>query len=99
MLPIFVVGTVVLEIATETESAGLGVFYAIATGYIITRKLTFDKFINALRYSILTSAKIMIIIAFSKLGPDNTTIYSLNDKSCKICSDLTIVMKKVVLRF
>jgi tripartite ATP-independent transporter DctM subunit len=67
LLPIFVVGTVVLGIATATESAGLGVFYAIATGYILTRKLTLEKFINALRYSILTSAKIMIIIAFSKL--------------------------------
>ncbi|MAD24045.1 MAG: C4-dicarboxylate ABC transporter [Verrucomicrobiales bacterium] len=67
LLPIFVVGTVVLGIATATESAGLGVFYAIATGCIVTRKLTLDKFINALRYSILTSAKIMIIIAFSKL--------------------------------
>ena len=67
LLPIFVVGTVVLGIATATESAGLGVFYAIAIGCILTRKLTLEKFINALRYSILTSAKIMIIIAFSKL--------------------------------
>ena len=67
LLPIFVVGTVVLGIATATESAGLGVFYALAIGCILTRKLTLEKFINALRYSILTSAKIMIIIAFSKL--------------------------------
>ena len=37
------------------------------TGCILTRKLTLKKFIDALRYSIMTSAKIMIIIAFSKL--------------------------------
>ncbi len=67
LLPIFVIGTVVLGIATATESAGLGVFYAIVTGCVLTRQLTLKKFINALRYSILTSAKIMIIIAFSKL--------------------------------
>ena len=67
LLPIFVIGTVVLGIATATESAALGVFYAITTGCILTRKLTLKKFIDALRYSIMTSAKIMIIIAFSKL--------------------------------
>ncbi|MFL2911479.1 MAG: TRAP transporter large permease [Limisphaerales bacterium] len=67
LLPIFVIGTVVLGIATATESAALGVFYAIMTGCILTRKLTLKKFIDALRYSIMTSAKIMIIIAFSKL--------------------------------
>ena len=67
LLPIFVIGTVVLGIATATESAALGVFYAIMTGCILTRKLTIKKFIDALRYSIMTSAKIMIIIAFSKL--------------------------------
>ena len=67
LLPIFVIGTVVLGIATATESAALGVFYAIITGCILTRKLTLKKFIDALRYSIMTSAKIMIIIAFSKL--------------------------------
>lgn len=67
LLPIFVIGTVVLGIATATESAALGVFYAIITGCVLTRKLTLKKFIDALRYSIMTSAKIMIIIAFSKL--------------------------------
>ena len=67
LLPIFVIGTVVLGIATATESAAIGVFYAIITGCILTRKLTLKKFIDALRYSIMTSAKIMIIIAFSKL--------------------------------
>lgn len=67
LLPIFVIGTVVLGIATATESAALGVFYAIITGCILTKKLTLKKFVDALRYSIMTSAKIMIIIAFSKL--------------------------------
>ena len=67
LLPIFVIGTVVLGIATATESAALGVFYAIITGCILTRKLTLKKFVDTLRYSIMTSAKIMIIIAFSKL--------------------------------
>ena len=67
LLPVFVVGAVVFGVATATESAGLGVFYAIVIGCFLTRRLTCAEFIKALRQSILTSAKIMIIIAFSKL--------------------------------
>ncbi len=65
IMPVFVVGTVVLGIATATESAGLGVLYAIVVGFLVTRHLTWKQFYSVLRSSILTSAKIMMIIAFS----------------------------------
>jgi tripartite ATP-independent transporter DctM subunit len=66
-MPVFVVGTVVGGIATATESAGLGVLYAAGVGFFLTRHLTIAEFYNALRSSILTSAKIMMIIAFSQV--------------------------------
>ncbi len=65
-MPIFVVGSVILGIATATESAALGVFYALFIGFFVIKSLTLNKVYNALRSSSLTSAKIMIIIAFSK---------------------------------
>lgn len=64
-MPLFVVGTVVLGVATATESAGLGVLYAVVVGFLITRHLTLKQFYRALSTSIQTSAKIMMIIAFS----------------------------------
>ena len=64
-MPLFVVGTVVLGIATATESAGLGLLYALIVGFLVTRHLTWPAFYKVLRTSILTSAKIMMIIAFS----------------------------------
>ena len=66
-MPVFVVGTVVLGIATATESAGLGVLYAVVVGFFVTRRLKPADFYRALRSSILTSAKIMIIIAMSQV--------------------------------
>ena len=66
-MPIFVVGSVILGIATATESAALGVFYALFIGFFVIKSLTLNKVYNALRSSSLTSAKIMIIIAFSKI--------------------------------
>jgi tripartite ATP-independent transporter DctM subunit len=67
VMPLFVVGTVVLGIATATESAGLGVLYTILVGFFLTKHLTWREFYKVVRTSILTSAKIMMIIAFSQV--------------------------------
>ena len=67
IMPIFVVGTVVTGVATATESAGLGVLYAVGVGVFVTKHLTMKDFLAALRVAGLTSAKIMLIIAFSQV--------------------------------
>ena len=66
-MPLFVVGAVVLGVATATESAALGVLYALVIGFFATRVMTFGAFRECLRQSGLTSAKIMLIIAFSQV--------------------------------
>ena len=66
-MPLFVVGSVVLGIATATESAALGVLYALAIGFLITRAMNFSAFHQCLRSAALTSAKIMLIIALSQV--------------------------------
>jgi|TARA_B100001250_G_scaffold273326_1_gene236055 tripartite ATP-independent transporter DctM subunit len=66
-MPFFVVGSVILGIATATESAALGVFYALMIGVFLIKSLEKKRIYRALRSSVLTSAKIMIIIAFSKI--------------------------------
>ena len=65
-MPLFVVGSVVFGIATATESAALGVLYAVLAGFMLTRSLTISSFQECLRSSALTSSKIMIIIALSQ---------------------------------
>ena len=66
-MPFFVVGSVIFGIATATESAALGVFYALVIGTFLIRSLSYQRIYKALIISVLTSAKIMIIIAFSKI--------------------------------
>lgn len=65
-MPVFVVGAVVLGMATATESAALGVFYALLVGLAVTRALTAAAFRACLLEAALTSAKIMLIIAMSQ---------------------------------
>ena len=66
-MPFFVVGAVIFGIATATESAALGVFYALVIGTFLIKSLSHQRIFKALKSSVLTSAKIMIIIAFSKI--------------------------------
>ncbi|MCP5120234.1 MAG: TRAP transporter large permease [bacterium] len=66
-MPVFVVGSVVLGIATATESAALGVLYALLIGFLVTRALAWAEFSECLRAASLTTAKIMAIIAFSQV--------------------------------
>jgi tripartite ATP-independent transporter DctM subunit len=72
IMPIFVVGSVVFGIATATESAAIGVFYAFTIGLIFLGVKNWKKYFTKIlpdcfHSAILTSAKIMVVIAFSKL--------------------------------
>ena len=67
VMPVFVVGSVVFGIATATEAAGLGVLYALIIGMFIVGIRSIKSLPESLRSAIITSAKIMMIIAFSQL--------------------------------
>jgi len=72
IMPVFVVGSVVFGIATATESAAMGVLYAFIVGLFLLWSVNRKKYLmtmlpESLKSAIMTSAKIMIIIALSKL--------------------------------
>jgi tripartite ATP-independent transporter DctM subunit len=67
IMPVFVIGSVVLGIATATESAGIGVLYAFLVGVFVIRGLKLRNIPPILKSAIMTSATVMIIIALSQL--------------------------------
>ena len=67
IMPVFVIGSVVLGIATATESAGIGVLYAFIVGVFVIRGLKLKNIPPILKSAIMTSATVMIIIALSQL--------------------------------
>jgi tripartite ATP-independent transporter DctM subunit len=67
IMPVFVIGSVVLGIATATESAGIGVLYAFIVGVFVIRGLKPKSIPPILKSAIMTSATVMIIIALSQL--------------------------------
>ncbi|WP_447893644.1 MULTISPECIES: TRAP transporter large permease [unclassified Vreelandella] len=67
LIPVFVVGAVVGGVATATESAAIGVGYALFLGLVVFRSLTLRELPALLRSAVMTSATVMIIIAMSQL--------------------------------
>lgn len=67
IMPLFVIGAVVMGIATATESAGIGVLYALIIGLFCFRGFKLTMVPSLMKSAIRTSANVMIIIALSKL--------------------------------
>ncbi|MGC9312113.1 MAG: TRAP transporter large permease [Sediminispirochaetaceae bacterium] len=67
IMPLFIIGAVVFGIATATESAAIGVLYALVIGVFIFRSLDLKNILLVMRKAIITSATVMIIIALSKI--------------------------------
>lgn len=72
VMPIFVVGSVVFGVATATESAAMGAGYALLVGILLSTGIARSVYLKktlpqTFNSAIQTSAKIMIIIAMSKL--------------------------------
>jgi tripartite ATP-independent transporter DctM subunit len=67
IMPVFVIGAIVLGIVTPTESAGIGVLYAFIIGMFLNKKLKLKMLPALFKETALTSAKVMVIIALSKI--------------------------------
>ena len=64
LMPLIVVGSVVTGIATATESAAVGAAYALIAGFFFYRGLKLRDLPKLFGEAILSSANVMIIIAF-----------------------------------
>jgi tripartite ATP-independent transporter DctM subunit len=66
-MPVAVVGSVVFGIATATESAAIGVVFALFIGIALGGPKSLSRLPESLRTAVMMSARIMMIIAFSQL--------------------------------
>lgn len=67
IMPLFIIGAVVFGVATATESAAIGVLYALIIGVLVFRTVGLRTILQQMRSAIITSATVMIIIALSKI--------------------------------
>jgi tripartite ATP-independent transporter DctM subunit len=67
LTPVIIVGGMTLGIFSPTEAAAVAVLYAIFLGTIIYRELTFNDFKDLLVDTVLSTAKLMFVIATALL--------------------------------
>lgn len=63
VLPLIMVVGIVGGIVTPTEAGCLGILYALAIGFFVTRELTWRAVYNALRRTVIVTAIVMIMVA------------------------------------
>ncbi len=66
IMPAIIIGGILSGVFTATESAAVACIYAIAYG-ICSRKLTFKRFWKAMRESVMTACKLMLIVSVASL--------------------------------
>ena len=98
-MPFFVVGSVILGVATPTESAALGVFYALIIGLFLIKSLNLKRIVKALKSAVLTSSKIMIIIAFSRIFIWVLAFERVPDEQSETISSLGLNSTSMLLLF
>jgi tripartite ATP-independent transporter DctM subunit len=64
LMPIAIILSIALGIATASESAGIAVLYALLVGFFLYRELTVTKVVQALKKTAMISSSIMIIMGF-----------------------------------
>ena len=65
--PLIIIMTKILGIATPTESAAVVVLYTIILGTVVYRDLTWEGFLSASISAAMTTAVIMLTVAFSQI--------------------------------
>lgn len=67
ILPIFLVLSIVMGIATATEAAALAAVYAFVISVLVYRSLNFRQIVRALRDTVYTSTVVMFIVCSSMI--------------------------------
>jgi C4-dicarboxylate transporter DctM subunit len=65
--PIAVLGSIYAGIATPTEAAVIGIFYAIAVGVLVYRTIDLKVLMQTLADTVLSSAVVMFVVAMAGL--------------------------------
>lgn len=65
MMPVVVIGGIVGGAFTATEGSAVAVVYALAVGFLVTRRLTWHGLVEAIGSTVVTTAVVGAMIAFA----------------------------------
>ena len=89
LAPVIILGSIYAGVATPTESAIMGVFYALFVGLFIYRTITIDVLISALSDTVVASATVMMVVAMAGLFSWAASTLGVIDAAANLVSSLT----------
>lgn len=97
IMPIVVIGVIVGGVCTATEAAGIGALYALIISTLVYRTLSLRSIWKIVKQTALTSATIMIIIAFSCMFTWILTLEGVTGQIMTLFGSLAISRTGVLL--
>lgn len=89
MAPVIILGSIYAGIATPTESAIIGVFYALVVGLFVYKTITFDIIIQTLADTAAGSAVVMFVVAMAGIFSWAAATLGVIDAAANLVSSLT----------
>ena len=89
MAPVIILGSIYAGIATPTESAIIGVFYALAVGLFVYKTITLDVLIHTLADTAVGSAVVMFVVAMAGIFSWAAATLGVIDAAAGLVSSLT----------
>jgi len=87
--PVIILGSIYAGIATPTESAIIGVFYALFVGLFVYRTITLDVLISALSDTVAGSAVVMFVVAMAGIFSWAASTLGVIDAAAQLVQNLT----------
>lgn len=87
--PVVILGSIYAGIATPTESAIIGVFYALFVGLFVYRTITLDVIISALSDTVVGSAVVMFVVAMAGIFSWAASTLGVIDAAAQLVQSLT----------
>jgi len=89
LAPVIILGSIYAGIATPTESAIMGVFYALFVGLFVYRTITLDVLISALSDTVAGSAVVMFVVAMAGIFSWAASTLGVIDAAAQLVQNLT----------
>ncbi|MFA5852267.1 MAG: TRAP transporter large permease [Spirochaetales bacterium] len=87
--PVIILGSIYAGIATPTESAIIGVFYALFVGLFVYRTITLDVLISALSDTVAGSAVVMFVVAMAGIFSWAASTLGVINAAAQLVQNLT----------
>jgi len=89
LAPVIILGSIYAGVATPTESAIMGVFYALFVGLFVYKTITFKLLISALSDTVVASATVMLVVAMAGIFSWAASTLGVIDAAANLVSSLT----------